>query len=381
MQIQFHSICSGETEVEYVTDAIRSGNISSDGKYTQLAKKMIRDITRCKDIIMTGSATHALELAAEACGISHGDEVIMPSYAFPSTANSVLLRGAVPVFCNVSSDNLGIDPESIKRLITPRTKAIMPVHYSGVPCNMDSIMEIASRFDLKVIEDAAQGIGSYYNGKHLGSIGDFGVISFHSTKNIGCGEGGALLINSNDDSALKTALSFRDKGTNRAEFLDGKADRYKWISRGSNFSPCEMSMAFLCAQIERLEQVNSSRKELFQFYKNSLVPYVPSKIRMISPGSPNGCSVNHHIFYIVMQSEQDSLMIQGFLKERGIDVRTHFESLHESPMGKSLGYESGDFPFESLLSKTLIRLPLHQGITESDALFVIKSLIHGLEML
>lgn len=374
MIIPFNKIHYTGNEREYIEDALKNECISGDQKYTEIVQRLLKDKVCANNILMTTSATHALEISALLIELNEGDEVIMPSYTFPSTANAVMLRGAKPVFAEIREDTLNIDPADIESKITNRTKAIIPVHYAGISCDMDLIMKLSRKYNLHVIEDAAQGVNAKYKNKYLGTIGDFGCYSFHSTKNYVSGEGGAILINLCESKIIDRSEVLRQKGTNRKKFLSGEVDKYSWTDIGSSYTPSDILMALLYAQLEDMENTTKKRKYLFEYYSKALTKYVNlGKIKYIS-SIPDYCKSNYHIFYIIFEDEiiRDSVIHK--LKEKDISAFTHFVPLHQSYMGRKLGYNEGDFKITESAAKGIVRLPLYTDMTDSEIEYVISNL-------
>jgi len=320
-------------ELEYITDAVASGHLSGDGKYTKKCSEWMERRFNAQKVLLTHSCTAALEMAAILADIGPGDEVIFPSYTFVSTVNAFVLRGAIPVWCEIRSDTLNIDESKIESLVTSKTKAIVPVHYAGVGCEMDLIMEIAHRHNLLVIEDAAQAVSSTYNNKALGTIGHFGTFSFHETKNVISGEGGALLVN--DSRFNDRAEIIREKGTNRSKFFRGQVDKYTWVDYGSSYLPSELVAAFLFAQLEESDVINRKRLSIWNSYYKGLFDLAKSD-KLILPVIPSHCEHNAHMFYIILPTtkKRDNLIVS--LKNLGIHTVFHYIPLHTSPMGQIL---------------------------------------------
>jgi dTDP-4-amino-4,6-dideoxygalactose transaminase len=367
--IPYHRPSIGVKELEYVARALTSGAIASDGHFTKRCSELMEQRFGIGKVLMTASCTMALELAAMLGELGPDDEVILPSFTFVSTANAFLRCGARPVFVDIRPDTLNIDETRIEAAITTRTHAIVPVHYAGVGCRMDAILEIARRHGLLVIEDAAQGVDASYRGRALGSIGALGAFSFHETKNCVCGEGGALCIN--DPALIERAEILRDKGTNRSKFLRGEVDKYTWIEVGCSAAPSELACAFLCAQLERLDEIANRRREIRLRYREALEPLEQAG-RLRLPRVPDDCQSNDHIFYLLLndQATRDALM--AYLKAAGIAAVFHYVPLHTAPMGQSLGYRQGDLPVTENLSARLLRLPCYPDLTESDQDYVVS---------
>lgn len=350
-------------EIAYLTELISSGDLSSDGLFSDACARVLEELYSIKQVLLTPSCTAALELALMLCDLKPGDEVILPSFTFTSTANAILRMGARPVFVDIRSDTLNIDEDSTECAITSRTRAIMPVHYAGVGCEMDHLAEIATSYGLYLIEDAAQGVNAFYGGRALGSIGTFGAYSFHYTKNYGCGEGGALCINS--EEFFDRAAIARDKGTNRGQFLRGEVERYTWVDVGSSFVPSELVCAVLYAQLETMEWVVKRRQELARFYDAQLRPLADQGL-LVLPVVPEHCQSNYHIYYILLPSAPIRNELMQHLNARNIGAASHYVPLHSSPMGQKLGYNAGELPVTETISECLLRLPLYPDLSESE---------------
>lgn len=379
MKVPFNKIYYEGRELSYIQDAMKRGAISGDGHYTQLVTSFLQEKFSINKALMTTSATHALEMAAMLIDIKPYDEVIMPSFTFPSTANAIMLHGGVPIFAEIEKNTLNIDPIDIKNKITDKTKAILPVHYGGVSCNMDKIMEIATENNLFVIEDAAQAVNSKYKNKFLGTIGHIGCYSFHGTKNYVSGEGGAIAINSNDTDLIKRAEIIRQKGTNRDEFLRGEIDKYSWVNIGSSYVPSDILMAVLYAQIHDLDQIKAKRKVINDYYNKSITKYIGKGILEKSTYIPSECESNYHLFYLIFNNQKIRDEVICKLRERGIYAVTHFVPLHCSKKGIELGYNIGDFPITEKVSNCLMRLPMYTEISGEEMKYVIEALIQILE--
>ena len=354
-------------EYEYLRQAVENKKICGDGEFTKKASRWFEERTGTAKCLMTTSCTHATELAALLCGIRPGDEVIMPSFTFVSTADAFVLRGAVPVFVDIRPDTMNIDETLIEGAITERTKAIVPVHYAGVACEMDAIMEIARRHNLFVVEDAAQGVMASYKGKALGAIGDFGCYSFHETKNYSMGEGGALLIR--DPEYIEKAEIFREKGTDRSKYFRGQVDKYRWQDYGSSYLPSELNVAYLYAQLEVAEEINEYRLACWKQYQVLLTPLEKAR-KAVLPTVPEGCVHNAHMFYLKAADEEECAQLREFLKDRDVLAVTHYVPLHSAPAGLKYGRFHGEDVYTTKESERLLRLPLYYGLTEEDAAFV-----------
>ncbi len=359
--IQFNKPFIIGQELTYISDAVAQGHISGDGAYTKLCHRWFEDKLGSYKALLTHSCTGALEMAAILCDLQPGDEVILPSYTFVSTANAFVLRGAVPVFIDIRPDTLNMDDALIEAAITPRTKVIAPVHYAGVPCDMDTIMAIAQNHNLLVVEDAAQALMSTYKGKSLGSIGHFGCLSFHETKNIISGEGGALLVN--DARFAARAEIIREKGTNRSQFFRGEVDKYTWVDIGSSYLPSELVSAFLYAQLEHTDEIIAKRRSICNTYTRLLDDLQQSsflKLPFIDQDS------NGHMFYILLDSLDTRSRLIAHLKSQNILPVFHYVPLHSSPAGKKYGRIGSSMRQTDDLSNRLLRLPLYYEMTEAD---------------
>lgn len=346
-------------EIEYIKQAIKAQKICGDGEFTKKCSEWIEERTGTDKCLLTTSCTHATELAALLSGIKEGDEVIMPSYTFVSTADAFVLRGAKAVFVDIRPDTMNIDENKIEAAVTEKTKAIVPIHYAGVSCEMDTIMDIAKRHNLMVIEDAAQGILSTYKGKQLGTIGTFGCYSFHETKNYSMGEGGALLIQ--DEKYVEEAEIIREKGTNRSKFFRGQIDKYTWVNYGSSYLPSELNAAYLYAQLEVADEIFADRMGSWNRYYENLHPlYEEGKIDL--PVIPENCEHNAHMFYIKAKDLEERTALIKHLKEKDILAVFHYIPLHSAPAGKKFGRFSGEDVYTTKESERLLRLPLYYGL-------------------
>ncbi len=350
-------------ELEYITQAVELGHLSGDGPFTKKCHAWMEEAFGANKVLLTHSCTAALEMAAILADIQPGDEVIMPSYTFVSTANAFVLRGAVPVWCDVREDTLNIDEAKIEELITPKTKAIVPVHYAGVGCEMDTIMEIAERHNLLVIEDAAQAMNATYKDRYLGTIGHLGAYSFHETKNFISGEGGALVVN--DERFAERAEIIREKGTNRSQFFRGQVDKYTWVDCGSSFLPSELVAAFLYAQLEEADKINEKRLSIWNAYYKSLKPLADAgKLRL--PVIPSECEHNAHMFYIVLPTAEQRDALIASLREQEIASVFHYIPLHTAPMGKQVQPVVPSLPVTEAIAPRLLRLPMFYDLTKAQ---------------
>ena len=363
-------------ELDFIKDVIAAGKICGDGKYTRMCSDWIREQTDSAGVLLTTSCTHATELAAILYDIKAGDEVIMPAYTFVSTADAFVLRGARAVFVDIRPDTMNIDEKLIESAITDRTKAIVPVHYAGVACEMDKIMEIAKKHHLYVIEDAAQGMMASYRGRQLGTIGDIGCYSFHETKNYSMGEGGAVLLQ--DGTMLEEAEIIREKGTNRSKFFRGQIDKYTWVAAGSSYLPSELNAAYLWAQLLKAEEIYDNRMASWNRYYEELsgladagyieLPYVPEE-----------CRHNAHMFYIKAKDLEERTELISYLKENGVMAVFHYIPLHTAPAGQKYGDFRGEDKYTTAESERLARLPLYYGLKEQDqvkVIYAIKNFYH-----
>ncbi len=348
-------------ELSCIADAVVQGHLSGDGGYTKLCHRWFEEKLGVRRALLTHSCTAALEMAAILCDIRPGDEVILPSYTFVSTANAFALRGGVPVFVDIRTDTLNIDEKLIEAAITSRTRAIVPVHYAGVPCEMDAIMDIAQRHKLLVVEDAAQAMLSTYKGRALGSIGHFGCLSFHETKNIISGEGGALLVN--DERFVERAEIIREKGTNRSQFFRGEVDKYTWVDIGSSYLPSELVSAFLYAQLEHADTITAKRCHICTTYTSQLVPLQLAG-KLLLPHFDT--SSNGHMFYIILDSLATRTRLITYLKAQGILPVFHYVPLHSSPAGRKYGRIGSAMTVTDDLSERLLRLPLYYEMSDED---------------
>lgn len=358
--INFNVPPYAEKSMDYIMECVKNQKICGDGAYTKKCNAWIEQRTGTTKCLLTTSCTHATELAALLADIKPGDEVIMPAYTFVSTADAFVLRGAVPVFVDIRPDTMNIDEKLIEAAITDKTRAIVPVHYAGVACEMDTIMDIAKRHHLIVIEDAAQGIMASYKGKALGTIGSFGCFSFHETKNYSMGEGGALLIRDGKD--VEAAEIIREKGTNRSKFYRGQIDKYTWVNYGSSYLPSDMNAAYLYAQLEIADEINEARLALWNRYYENLLPLAEAgKIDL--PVVPEGCVHNAHMFYIKAKDIEERTARIADLKDNGIMSVFHYIPLHTAPAGQKFGRFHGEDRYTTAESERLMRLPMYYGLT------------------
>ncbi len=360
------------TETNYIAKAIENHKICGDGPFTKECHQWLENKTGAAKALLTTSCTDALELAALLLDIQPGDEVILPSFTFCSTADAFALRGAKLVFVDIRPDTMNIDETKIEDAITDKTKAIVPVHYAGVACEMDTIMDIARRHNLAVVEDAAQAVMSEYKGKALGAIGDYGCYSFHETKNYSMGEGGAILIK--DPAKIEDAEILREKGTNRSVFLRGQIDKYTWVNYGSSYLPSDMNAAYLWAQLEEADKINNDRLASWQKYYDGFED-LEKKGFVQRPVIPEGCKHNAHMFYLKAKNLEERTALISFLKENGIMAVFHYIPLHSAPAGQKFGVFHGEDKYTTAESDRLLRLPMYYGLTDSDINKVIDTVI------
>lgn len=348
-------------EFEYLQDAIQRGQLSGDGHYTQQCHALLEQIIGARSVLLTHSCTGALEMAAILCDLQPGDEVILPSFTFVSTANAVVLRGAVPVFVDIDPATLNIDPKRVGDAITPRTKAIIAVHYAGYPADMDRLSDLARTHDLFLIEDAAQALGATYNGRQAGTLGDVAAFSFHETKNVISGEGGALAINRPD--LVDRAEIIREKGTSRPRFLRGEIDKYTWVDLGSSFLPGELVAAFLYAQLEQADEILTRRRAAMHRYEAALQKFADLG-RVELPRKPPKTTGNGHMFYLLMNDRADRDAYIAYMRGHGINAVFHYVPLHSSPAGQRFGVTPSSLPFTDDISDRLVRLPMYFALGE-----------------
>jgi TDP-4-keto-6-deoxy-D-glucose transaminase len=354
-------------ELKYIEQAIGNHKICGDGEFTKKCSAWMEEKTGTAKALLTTSCTHATEMAALLADIQPGDEVVMPSFTFVSTADAFVLRGAKVKFVDIRPDTMNIDETLIEDAITDKTKAIVPVHYAGVGCEMDTIMDIARKHHLLVIEDAAQGVMSSYKGKALGTIGDYGCYSFHETKNYSMGEGGALLIK--DPDMIERAEIVREKGTNRSKFFRGQIDKYTWVDAGSSYLPSELNAAYLWAQLEQADMVNDNRLKSWNLYKELLTP-IAEKEYITLPYIPEECTHNAHMFYIKTKNLEERSALISYLKENGVLAVFHYIPLHGAPAGQKYGEFIGEDKYTTRESERLVRLPMYYNLSEEDITYV-----------
>ena len=354
-------------ELTYVEEAVLNHKICGDGEFTKKCSQWLEERFKVRKALLTTSCTHAMEMAALLSDIKEGDEVIMPSYTFASTADAFVLRGATIVFIDIRPDTMNMNEKLIEPAITRRTKAIVPVHYAGVACEMDSILEMAAQYGLKVVEDGAQGIFSTYKGKALGTIGDYGCLSFHETKNLSMGEGGALFIK--EEAKIEEGEIIREKGTNRSKFFRGEVDKYTWVNYGSSYLPSDLNAAYLWGQMEEAEKIQENRMNMWKAYYALLKPLEEEGFLSL-PVIPEGCVHNAHMFYLKLKNIEERDSFNSFLKEKGILSVFHYIPLHSAPAGRKYGRFHGEDKYTTVESQRLTRLPLYYGLKESHVEYI-----------
>jgi dTDP-4-amino-4,6-dideoxygalactose transaminase len=361
--IDFNRPYIAKNQLDYISQAVHSKHISGDGPFTKKCHQFLEQALGAKKALLTTNCTHALEMSALLLNLGPEDEVIVPSFTFVSTVNAFILRGAKPVFSEIRPDTINIDEAKIEQLITDRTKAIYLVHYAGVGCDMDRILEIARNHNISVIEDNAHGLLGKYKGKFLGTFGSMATQSFHETKNISCGEGGALLIN--DPAYIERAEIIREKGTNRSRFFRGQVDRYTWVDLGSSYLPSDILAAILLAQFEAAEEIQLIRKKIWQRYNEDLAIWAKSNSVQL-PFVPDHCNQSYHMFYMLMPDLKTRQDLIVYLKNKNINAVFHYVPLHSSDMGKKYGYKEGDLPITENISDRLVRLPFFNDLEMKD---------------
>jgi dTDP-4-amino-4,6-dideoxygalactose transaminase len=371
-KIDFNKPCLTGKEFLYMQDAVENHHISGDGEYTRKCSALLEKELGIPKVLLTTSCTHALEMSALLINIKPGDEVIIPSFTFVSTVNAFVLRGAVPVFIDIRPDTLNLDERLLEKLINSRTKAVVPVHYAGVGCEMDTILAIAQKYKLSVVEDNAHGLFGKYRGKNLGTFGCLATQSFHETKNVTCGEGGALLIN--DSGLIETAEIIREKGTDRSRFFRGQVDKYGWVDIGSSYLPSDILAAFLFAQLENLESIQSRRKTIWNFYHANLADWA-QKNGVRQPIIPGHCEQPYHMYYLLLPNLETRQKFIQFLKSKSILSVFHYLPLNTSIMGQKFGGKSGQCPVTERISDQLVRLPFHLGLTQDDLIEVVETVM------
>ncbi len=372
-KIPFNRPCFVGNEQAYIGQAIANGQISGDGLFTKKCHAFLEQEIGVTKALLTTSCTHALEMTALLLDIQPGDEIIVPSFTFVSTVNAFVLRGARPVFIDIRPDTLNMDESQLERLITPHTKAIAPMHYAGIGCEMDAINRIAADHGVSVVEDNAHGLFGKYKGKHLGTFGKLAAQSFHETKNIICGEGGALLIN--DSSMVERAEIVREKGTNRSRFFRGQVDKYSWVDIGSSYLPSDLLAAFLYAQLEKKDHIQARRRQIWEYYNKHLQSWSTDHGVKL-PFIPKHCEQSYHMFYMICKTIEQRQALIDMLKSQGILSVFHYLPLHLSTMGRRFGGKPGDCPVTESISDRILRLPFYIELTESEQADVISAIKH-----
>jgi dTDP-4-amino-4,6-dideoxygalactose transaminase len=375
IRIDFNKPSFVGPELGYIAQAIENRHISGDGPFTKRCHALLESIVGVRKALLTTNCTHALEMAALLLDLQPEDEVILPSFTFVSTVNAFVLRGAKPIFSDIRPDTLNLDERLLEGLITPRTRAIIPVHYGGVGCEMDAILEIGGRYGIPVVEDNAHGLFGKYKGRNLGTFGALATQSFHETKNITCGEGGALLIN--DPAYIERAEIIREKGTNRARFFRGQVDKYTWVDLGSSYLPSDMIAAFLYAQLEARDEIQSARRKIWEMYAAGLSDWARDH-GVATPYTPVYCEQPYHMYYLLLPSLEVRQALIAHLRRRGIQAVFHYLPLNTSDYGQRLGGQPGDCPVTEDISDRLLRLPFYNRLSSSDQEQVIDA-IHEFE--
>lgn len=368
--IQFNKISITDIEKKNIEEALSSNKICGDGKFTKLCNDWFKDNFNIENFLLTTSCSHALDMAALLLDLKEGDELLVPSYTFVSTANAIMLRGAKPVFIDIDKSTMNMDVNLLEEKITSKTKAIFPVHYAGVACDMDKLMGIANKYNLKVVEDAAQGLGAFYKGKPLGTIGDFGCFSFHETKNYAMGEGGAIIAKNNED--FLRAEIIREKGTDRSQYIRGAVDKYTWRDIGSSYLPSDILAALLYGQLQRFDEIMNKRISVWNRY-HAAFENLEKEGKVVRQYIPEYVKHNAHMYYLILPSENDRNLFISKLKDKGIVAAFHYIPLHSSPVGESLGYKKGDLPVTEEYASRLVRLPLWADMSNEEVDYVIDS--------
>jgi len=359
-------------EFDYIRQAIANRHISGDGPFTKKCHALLEEALDVPKVLLTTSCTHALEIAALLLGMQPGDEVIVPSFTFVSTVNAFVLRGVKPVFIDIRPDTLNLDETQLEDLITPRTEVIIPMHYAGVGCEMDTICKIATLHGIPIVEDNAHGLFGKYRGRYLGTFSALATQSFHETKNFTCGEGGALLIN--DEQYIERAEIIREKGTNRAQFFRGEVDKYTWRDVGSSYLPSDILAAFLYAQLECRDRIQAMRQQVWEYYAEHLRDWAEAN-GVSMPFVPSYCEQTYHMFYLLMPSLEKRTALIAHLKNQGIQSVFHYLPLHLAPMGRKWGYQEGDFPVTENVSNRLVRIPFYNELGKDEQEYVCKAIM------
>ena len=362
-QIPLHEPYIDDKEREAVLSVLDSGYMKAGGKYEERCSNIIQEVTESKYTLLTSSCTHSLETASLLLDVKPGDEVILPSFTFPSTATAFYNWGADIKFCEIRRDTLNMDPEHLKELITPETKAVIPVHYAGIGCEMDEITSVCAQNDVAVVEDAAQAFSAEYKGEPLGSVGDMGCFSFHGTKNYVAGEGGAFVTD--DEDLAERAECIRQKGTNYSKFKRGEVEKYTWVDKGSSYVPSELQNSVLWVQLKKHREINTERKRVYQYYNRELADLEDENLIKL-PEIPPDRKPNYHIYHIRVENGGTRDRLISFLRESGVGTASHYEPLHLSKCGREMGYEKGDLPITEKTSNTLLRLPIYPGLENQE---------------
>lgn len=362
-----------EKMLENLKQCLSSGKLSGDGSFCHRVEKKFEEKLSLKHALLTSSCTHALEMATLLLEGNPGDEVILPSFTFTSSANAILVAGLKPVFCDIDPTTLNMDVNDLEKRITKKTRAIMPVHYAGVSCDMGRILQLSQHQKITIIEDAAQGVGAKWKGHYLGTIGHMGAMSFHDTKNVICGEGGAFFTN--HTALAEKAEVIREKGTNRKQFLKGQVDKYTWVQKGSSYILAEPLAAILDAQFDLMDTINHKRKQIDVFYRTQLKELEQKEVIAL-PIIPDYCTPNHHIFHILLRNEKERNSLMDHLRQRQIGATFHYLPLHSSPQGKKLGYREGDFPISEACATRLLRLPLFPDLTPAEQSYIVEEILN-----
>ena len=371
-QVDFNKPCITGNEFVYMQAAMDKHHISGDGDFTRQCSALLEREIGVPRVLLTTSCTHALEMSAHLLGIQPGDEVIIPSFTFVSTVNAFVLRGAKPIFIDIRTDTLNMDEHLLESKISPRTKAVVPVHYAGVGCEMDKIQEICQKHRLAVVEDNAHGLFGKYRGRNLGTFGKMATQSFHETKNVTCGEGGALLIN--DPSLIEEAEIIREKGTDRSKFFRGQVDKYGWVDVGSSYLPSDLLAGFLLAQLEQREKIQHKREQIWKYYDQHLLQWA-GNTGVRRPFIPAHCDQSYHMYYLLLPNLETRQSFIQHLKSRGVHSVFHYLPLNTSTMGRKFGGSAGDCPVTESISDQLVRLPMHVDLTEADLQYVVNSIL------
>lgn len=372
MRIPFNKASLTGREIDYLLESVAGGHISGDGPFTRRCQELLESLLGASRVFLTTSCSDALELSALLLDVQPGDEVVVPSFTFVSTANAFALRGAKIVFCDIRPDTLNLDESALEELITPKTRVVVPVHYAGVGCSMERIMELSARHGFAVVEDNAHGMLARYQERLLGSFGQLSTLSFHETKNLTCGEGGAIVIN--DAQLVERAEIHREKGTNRSRFFRGQVDKYTWVDLGSSFLPSDMLAAFLLAQLERVEMIQSTRRRIWETYDRELGDWAAS-VGATQPHVPATCEQSFHMYYLLLPSQKFRADLIEHLKRRGVHSVFHYVPLHTSPMGEQFGGQAGDCPVTEDISHRLLRLPFYNSLSEIEQSYVVQSIL------